>query len=114
MRYMVTVFAKAVRTVLKEHGFAKEDSNVETGGTFLVGYRRGLYEVCSDFQVNRHLDGFEAVGCGEPFALGAMMALADLEPENRIVQALKIAAHFSGAVCPPFKVLRLGSVKGPT
>lgn len=109
LEYMVTVFVKAVRSVLKEHGFAKLDDNVETGGEFLVGYRGCLYEVCSDFQVNEHADGFDAVGCGESFALGAMKALdgVGLSPQLRVMRALEVAAHFSGGVCEPFKVMEL-------
>ena len=109
MGYMVTVFVEAVRAVLKKHGFAKTDDNVETGGEFLVGYNGAVYAVGPDFQVNHHIDGFDAVGCGESFALGAMEALngVGLAPRVQVLRALEVAAHFSGGVCEPFKVVEL-------
>jgi len=105
--YMVRQFAEAVRATLKDHGFAKVENNVEEGGTFLVGYHGHLYSVDDDFQMTEHSDGYDACGCGQEFALGAMMALEGLElkPKERIRRALKIAAHFSGGVLPPFHIL---------
>lgn len=102
--YMVRQFAEAVRATLKEHGVAKIDNNVEEGGTFLVGYRGHLYWADSDFQITEHTDGYDACGCGQEFALGAMMALEGLPPKKRVKRALEIAAHFSGGVLPPFQV----------
>jgi len=104
-QYMVKAFAEAVRKALKEHGFAKIENSEESGGTFLVGYRGHLYSFASDFQVNEMADGYDACGCGEDFALGAMKALEGLPPEERIIQALESAAAFSGAVIPPFHIL---------
>ena len=105
MEYMVRFFVEAVRGCLKEYGYAKVENNTEEGGTFLVGYKGHLYSVESDFQVNEAADGYAACGCGEKFALGAMKALEHLLPRQRIRRSLEIAAYFSGAVIPPFKVL---------
>ena len=103
-QFMVRAFAEAVRECLKARGFAKVENNVEKGGTFLVGYRGRLYSVDDDFQVNEMIDGYDACGCGYPFALGAMKALGQELPEERIKHALEIAAHFSGWVKPPFHI----------
>ena len=103
--YMVCQFAEAVRKVLKEHGFAKVENNVEEGGDFLVGYKGHIYSVNSDFQMTEHIDRYDACGCGEEFALGAMMVTEGNAPAGRIEQALMAAAHFSGGVLPPFYVL---------
>lgn len=103
--YMVCQFAEAVRIILKAHGFAKVENNVEQGGTFLVGYHGHLYSVDDDFQMTEMVDGYDACGCGREFALGAMKALEERAPEERIKKALEIAAYFSGAVMPPFYVL---------
>ena len=109
--YMVCQFVEAVRATLKEHGFAKVENNVEEGGTFLVGYHGHLYSVDGDFQMTEHTDGYDACGCGQGFALGAMMALEGLSPKKRIRRALKIAAHFSGGVAGPFVVVKQGQGK---
>ena len=102
--YMVTVFVEHVRGLLKEKGFSKIESNAETGGQFLVGYRGHLYCVQNDFQVGQMTEELDAVGSGAEYALGAMVALANLPPTKRIQRALQIAADFNMAVCPPFLV----------
>ena len=104
-RYMIVTFAEAVRACLKDYGFATVDNNLESGGTFLVGYRGHLYCMYSDYQISEAADGIGACGCGQAYALGAMKALAAIPPEARIQQSLEIAAYFSGAVIPPFHIL---------
>lgn len=108
-RYMVTVFAETVRALLKERGVAKIEANTESGGQFLVGYRGHLYSVQSDFQVNEMADGFDAVGSGAEYALGALAALRTMKPLPRLKRALEISAHFNMGVSPPFF---LRSIKG--
>lgn len=79
-RYMVVAFIEGVRQCLKDKGYAKVDSNMESGGQFLVGYRGHIYEVASDFQVNHWTSGIAACGAGQDYALGAMFALDRLPP----------------------------------
>lgn len=107
MRYMVTVFAEHVRQLLKERGVAKIEANAESGGQFLVGYRGRLYSVQSDFQVNEMADGFDAVGSGAEYALGAIAALKGQPPVQRLKRALAISAHFNMGVSAPFFVKSL-------
>lgn len=107
MRFMVTVFAEHVRQLLKERGVAKIESNAESGGQFLVGYRGRLYSVQQDFQVNEMADGFDAVGSGAEYALGALAALRGQPPVQRLKRALAISAHFNMGVSPPFFVKSL-------
>lgn len=112
MRFMVTTFAESVRHLLKERGVAKIEANAESGGQFLVGYRGHLYSVQQDFQVNEMADGFDAVGSGAEYALGAMAAMrsvarASLPPAARVRRALGVSAHFNMAVSPPFFVRSL-------
>jgi len=104
--YMVTVFAEAVRKCLKEHGYLKVENNREEIGTFLVGYRGGLYRVASDLQATQTLDGMTACGSGEEYALGALYVLEDLRAEERILVALTAASYFDSNVAPPFAVMR--------
>ena len=106
--FMVCAFIEAVRKCLKDKGFARIESNQESGGFFLVGYAGTLYRVTGDFQVNSNAGGLDALGCGADYAFGAMKALEDLPPCERLLSALKIAAHFNAAVRAPFKILKLG------
>ncbi len=105
--YMVRVFIEAVRSCLKEYGYLEVDNNREVIGTFLVGYRGGLYRAASDLQIIQLLDGMAACGCGQRFALAAMYALQGLGygAEERITRALEVSAYFDGNVAPPFAVL---------
>ena len=107
VKYLVTEFIPRVRDCLKEYWFDNVKDEYDKGGTFLLGYRRHLYRVDSDFQVNEYVDNYDACGCGELYALAAMKAMETLvvSPEERIIRALSIAAHFSGGVCRPFHVL---------
>lgn len=105
LEYLATTFIDSVRKCLKEGGFSKIENKQEEGGQFLVGYRKKLYLVDSDFQVNTHVDGYAAVGCGARFALGSMWNNKHLSPEERVKQALKTAGHFSSGVCEPYFVM---------
>lgn len=109
MRFMVNVFVENARQLLKERGVSKIESNAESGGQFLVGYRGRLYSVQSDFQVNQMADGFDAVGSGAEYALGALAALKSLRPVARLKKALAISSHFNMGVSPPFFVKALRS-----
>lgn len=104
-RYMVTDFAMAVRKCFKEHGYAKKENDVESGGTFLVGVRGRLFRVADDYQIAEAADDFDACGCGEDIALGALHALercTSLSPTERLGIALQAAERYSAGVRGPF------------
>jgi len=111
--YMCTDFIEAVRKCFRDFGFARIDNNVNSGGIFLVGYRGKLYQVESDFQVGQINSNFNACGCGEDYALGALeiiesnSELSCQTPKNKIVDALAVAEKYSAGVSGPFKVLSL-------
>jgi len=108
-KFMCTTFINAVRTCLKDGGYAEVKNGEERGGFFLVGYRGKLYRVESDFQVGKSLTTYDACGCGEDYALGAMAAGdVGLSAQERIERALAIAAKFSAGVSAPFFVLANG------
>ena len=110
MEFMVTVFAEELRDHFNRFGFGTIKDNKESGGCFLIGYRGHLYRIESDYQVNENAIGYDAVGSGENFALGAMWATSSSHSaENRIKIALDAAARFSGSVVAPFTILNLGS-----
>ena len=104
--YMVTRFAEAVREELKTKGYSTIKENEESGGEFIVAVNGCLYTVESDYQVQRYNDGLSIIGCGYAYAYGAMMALSNLQPEKRILEALRITAYYSSGVCAPFSVLK--------
>lgn len=103
--FMCTTFIDAVRACLKAGGFAAIHNGVETGGTFLVGYRGNLYGIYDDFQVGRAISGQLAVGCGDAVAMGALCASALKDPRAKLRQALQIAEDNNGGVRGPFRVV---------
>ena len=97
--YMVVHFVETLRTTLKEGGFTSIESNVEKGGTFLVGIRDRLFRIGCDFQVQENVNGIDSVGCGQDYAIGALHAGASVE------QALEISEKCSCGVKGPFHLL---------
>ncbi len=113
-KWMATVFIDAVRKCLKDGGYASRNSETESGGTFLVGYKGTLYQVESDYQVGIPADApvtghqFAAVGCGQDIAHGAMFVQDVTKPaKERILAALTAAERYSAAVRGPFVVEEL-------
>ncbi len=106
--YTATSSIDAVRTVLKDGGFATKEKEVEQGGTFLVGIRGRPFSVQSDYRIGESADDFYAVGCGDRIARGAMYALEGTEAtaEQRIPKALEASERFSAGVRRPFIVKR--------
>lgn len=102
--YMVTEFVDGVRNCLTAGGYAKKNNEVETGGTFLVGYHGRLFSVQSDYQVAENVLPYEAVGCGESYALGSLFTTELKQPTSRIKLALSAAEQFSAGVCSPFRI----------
>lgn len=105
-KYMINDFIEAIRSEFKKKGYSEIDNNVETGGSFIVGIKGYLYRIGSDFQVQRYVDGIAAIGCGDEYAYGAMRALKNLKPEERIKESLEIAAYYSAGIIAPFTILK--------
>lgn len=107
--YLVSIFLADVRRVLKEHGHTEIKDGVEgMDGALLIGYRGYLYCVGAHYQLTGYADGFDAIGSGREYALGAMIILHGVQPEQRIEAALKAAAYFCGSVCGPFVIRSIG------
>ena len=104
-QYMVVDFINAIRECLKAGGCASKEDEVESGGTFLVGYAGHLFTVDSDYQVGIPEDGYAAVGSGQDIALGALFATQGQAPRQRVLTALRSAERFNAGVRGPFHIL---------
>lgn len=102
--FMAVGFIDAVRECLRKGGYASKKDERETGGTFLVGVAGRLFRVEDDYQVGESLTGYDACGCGEPYARGALYATKNMHAENRINIALRAAEAHSAGVRGPFVV----------
>jgi ATP-dependent protease HslVU (ClpYQ) peptidase subunit len=106
--WLVSVFIADVRRVVKENGYTKVENAVESmDGGLLIAYRKHLYLVGASYQLCETKDGFEAIGCGREYAIGAMLALVDRWPRERLLRSLECAAVVCANVCAPFVVEEL-------
>jgi ATP-dependent protease HslVU (ClpYQ) peptidase subunit len=106
--YMVTVFVEAVRSCLKEGGYAKTESEQEEGGTFLVGYRGNIYYIESDYQVGTVAEPYASIGAGSDIALGALHVLCGdntLGNTGWVETALSAACRYNATCRAPFKII---------
>lgn len=105
-KFMHTKFINEVRCCLRTGGFAKVETNQESGGTFLVSYKGRIFTVCDDFQIQETIHNFTACGCGDHLAMGSLHTTAKTAwgPESRLKAALEAAETFSAGVSRPFKI----------
>lgn len=116
-RFMCTAFVDAIRECLKKGGYARKENEVEEGGTFLVGVWGRLFRIESDYQVAETGCGYDAVGCGASYALGALHALCSTpnpDPETTVLAALAASEQHNAGVRPPFIVLSTLAQGGDT
>ena len=101
--YMCTDFINSVRECFEKGGYLQKfEHGDEKGGIFLVAYKNRLFKIESDFQVGEALQGYDACGCGETYALGSIYSTSKTDPEKIVIDALKCAENFSGGVRAPF------------
>jgi len=112
MEYLVKHFITALIDCYEDAGFLQKPEGEEVvGGQFLLGYRGNLYDIQEDFQVGIPSLDYEACGCGEDLARGAMFALQltdkKLTPEKKITIALDAATEHSAGVGKPYNILSI-------
>lgn len=101
--YLVTELAAAFRVQCRARSTSTRD--VE----FLVALRGHLYRLQSDFSVVPTARGFDAIGAGEDYALGALAALTPTgQPGRTLRRVLAAAAHVCPKVSAPFYVQAFG------
>lgn len=105
--YAVKALVPAIRTSFRNGGWLKVENAVESGGLFLVGFRGKLFSIHNDLQVGEGTESYEAVGCGDAYAMGAMHALSDATPRARLEAGLNAAEKFSAGVAGPFHFVEL-------
>ena len=117
-KHMATTFVDSVRECFDEYGYLqKSHGGAESGGTFIVATQGRIFTIQSDFQVAWNKVPYEAIGCGEAFAMGAMYALNNssgllppihaLSPQYIVEKALDAASEFSAGVCRPYTILKI-------
>jgi len=110
MTYLVKRFVPEVIDCFSKGQFLTKSSDAISGGTFLFGYRGELYKIYSDMQVAISTLPYEACGCGEEYAKGAMGVLVNsihLDPEEIITKALEITTVHSTGVGGSFEIISI-------
>ena len=108
--YLIESFVPFLRAEFKDTGWLRTENSRDEGGQFLVGIRGELFEITSEFAVLKMADGFNAIGSGSHYALGALRILkhnTDKEPTIKVGLALEAAAYFSTSVSSPFVIEKL-------
>ena len=108
LEQMVTTFVPNVANVLLDGGFATQNGEGLEGGVFMFAHKDKLYRIDCDFQVEETEESYNACGSGEPYALGALNAIADNEDIDiveKIHIALQAAAKFNPHVEGPFYIM---------
>ena len=59
----------------------------------MIAMRGELFEIDEDYSVSRREDGVYAIGSGADFALGALMAGADIQSAMHIAATLDVNTH---------------------
>lgn len=122
-KYMVNNFVESLRKCLKDHGYSRVNSNEESGGTFIVGFRGRLFEIADDYQVAEVVNNYNAVGSGFQYALGSLFSTQSVCDEEalkfkkntskypqlfseykRIEIALNAASYFTPTVGGPYDI----------
>jgi len=106
--YMYTDFIESVSKLFETKNYSEISNNVQTGGTFIVGYQGKIFIVESDFQIVQPSDCYCSVGSGSSFALGSLYAndsSVNKLATTKIIEALECAEYFNPFVRKPFEIL---------
>lgn len=103
-QYMVCDFIPAVRACFTTH----LTENKEDDFSFLVGYKGILFSIFGDLQVNQVRRGWDVIGSGQYFGVGAMEALKYMKDgRKRVQKAMAATAEYCNEVCAPFVMATL-------
>lgn len=103
---------EALREYLYARGcvaIAEEGIQMQTCN-FLIGYQSQLYEILMDFQLNKTVGNFTAIGSGASYAFGALHVLNKMKkmnPLDKLEHALDAATRFHNCCGPPYQFEKL-------
>lgn len=110
LEYANHEIAEKAREVFKSRGLTHVENNEECiDGSFIVGFRKKLFEIESDFQVGEVETPYVAIGSGGDIAAGSLYTTQrlDLPAVDRLQLALNAAAYGNAFVRGPFYISSL-------
>jgi ATP-dependent protease HslVU (ClpYQ) peptidase subunit len=105
MRYMTVDLVDAIRKAFGAGGYTVTQEDPASGGIFLAGIQGRIFRFENDLQVFERKGGYEAVGCGSPYALGALATLPVMHAKEKVRMALAVSASFAAHVRPPYLIM---------
>ena len=105
MHYLTVDLVDAVRKAFGAGGYSVNQEDPASGGIFLVGFKGRTFRFENDLQVFERRGGYEAIGCGSPYALGALAAFPVMHAKDKVRIALAVSATFAAHVRPPFVIV---------
>lgn len=113
--YVVRFVVPKIRTALRRGGRMQQEHDHQGGYgaeggdvsnmAIMLAVNGKLFTIEDDFQVNHARGGYDAIGSGEPVALGALHASKGLEPRSRLKMALVAAEMHTCGVRRPWRML---------
>lgn len=109
LAYLAGPFADAVRAILTEGGalttWQEDATEAAAGSSLIVGLHGRAFAVMEDFGVSEPATGYTAIGCGAPYALGALAATEHIkDARKRVRVALAAAERHSAGVRGPMHI----------
>jgi ATP-dependent protease HslVU (ClpYQ) peptidase subunit len=104
--FLVGKLLPVIRESLKAHEFIRQDEVLDHMA--LIGYRKKLYQLSSDFSLIRSGVNYAAIGSGMSIALGSLYTTSytkKMVVGDRLTFALSAAEEHARGVAGPFHVM---------
>jgi len=100
-------FADRFQALLAENKGGRNRNDGSAEGQLLVAFQGRLFGIGGSYGVVERRGGWDSIGSGCEFALGALYATRGQRPERRVRVALRAAARYDLHVAAPFQIERL-------
>jgi ATP-dependent protease HslVU (ClpYQ) peptidase subunit len=111
LEYVNHEIVSKVRDTFKSNGFTRIENNEEEfDGSFIVGFKKKIFEVECDFQAAEVAEPYLAIGSGGDRAHASFSTTSHIKgitPIERVQLALQVAADGNAFVRPPFYISTL-------
>lgn len=110
--WLVVDVIEAIREAFANHGWdRKEDKGEQWGGSFIMVSAGRIFTVQDDFQLAESRRSYDALGCGQYNAMGALYATEGQSAKARVETALNAAAELNPFVRGPFEIVEIGGTE---
>lgn len=110
-KFITKRVASAIRTTMIDGGIVNDENGGELPGGMILGYKGHIYRLGEEFSVVESTRGFDSVGAGCHFALGAISMVWPITKnvEARMTEIMRVVSKLCFSVAPPFRIIRSDS-----